>query len=941
MRLAQKPTSALGLIPLRASFSLCGLFLLLQPGPEGNAAESSTVERQIVKETQQLGRPVDVSAVGPIAFDIPPQPIASALIQFGEQAGMSVLVQHGASDLEASAGLTGVYAPLAGLERLLIDTCLDFELTDAGLTVFRPSEALQKCEQIRSPTKGIWGLIGALLGDVMLGGAAVAQEREIDSSHTFLEEIVVTAQRREESLLEVPLSITVFDGQALEQDGTGSLYDISGQTPGLVFTAFSIGQPEISIRGVSTKEDGASANDSTVVSIDDVYIAARTAQVFDIFDLERIEVLRGPQGTLYGKNSIGGSINFVTLKPSEEKILRVAQTVGNYKRLDTGFLASGPVGEGLAAKFSFSRRDHDGWLDNLHTNERQGGIQTFAWRAQAVWTPGPAWEVTASLDGASDDLGQSNREPIGSQGPLHNCPCAANPVAVNEALGGAGSAFDTLAETEGFTDRDVFGASLKAQWDFSDWASLVSITAFRQSDFDWLEDSEGLPPTAHVDLLPASPAGGPPRDLAVMIGPADSGFSFDVNDAAIEETQQFTQEVRLVSSADAALRWLGGLFYSNEDIERQETFNFTALGIGPENDFERSVQENKTDSFAAYGQAQYDLATRLTATLGLRYSYEKKKAGVGADNLTANPAAILLRGAPFPDTDGDGVRDGLARAKVSFNNLSWRLALAYSASDDVTLFTNIATGFKSGGFSGSASTLAVGVTPFDEETAISYEFGVKSRWLDRRLMLNASGFFVDYEDLQVTRFFQPAGNAFGEFITENAGEAEILGLEVELAAALTENLEVGGNYAYLDATFKEFTGSRSVAADGTITDPGTFNGNRLRIAPEHTASAYVKLGYTFGNGGSLEGKLKFRYQDDLFFDPDNNPINVSSNYSVLDAWSAYTTPDQRWELKLWMKNLTNKEYVTHGFTQRGSRIAFALFGEPRTYGITATYRFSE
>ena len=897
-----------------------------------------------MQEEQRLRQPVDASKPGPIRFDIPPQTIAPALIRFGEQAGMSVLIQHEASKVK-TAGLTGAYPPLTGLELLLAGTGLDFRVTDAGITVFRPKAALGEVNQtVATQAKkqtSIWSRIGALFAGIALGGGslAVAQEPGTDNGLVFLEEILVTAQRREESLLEVPLSITVFDGQALEQDGAASLHDISGQTPGLVFTAFSVGQPEISIRGVSTKEDGASANDSTVVSIDDVYIAARTAQVFDIFDLERIEVLRGPQGTLYGKNSIGGSINFVTLKPSEEKILRVAQTMGNYKRLDTGFLASGPLGEGLAAKISFSRRDHDGWLDNLHTGERQGGIQTFAWRAQAVWMPDPAWEVAATLDGASDDLGQSNREPIGSQGPLHDCPCAANPVAVNEALGGAEDAFNTLAETEGFTDRDVFGASLRAQWDFSDWASLVSITAFRKSDFDWLEDSEGLPPTAHVDLLPASP-GGPPRDLAIMTGPPASGFSFDVNDAAIEETRQFTQEVRLVSGAEATLRWLGGLFYSNEDIERQETFNFTALGIGPEDDLERSVQENETNSFAAYGQAQYDLMTRLTATLGLRYSYEKKKAGVGADNLTANPAAILLRGAPFPDADGDGARDGLARAKASFENLSWRLALDYAASDDVTLFTNIASGFKSGGFSGSASTLAVGVTPFDEETAISYEVGVKSRLLDQRLMLNASGFYVDYEDLQVTRFFQPAGNAFGEFITENAGEAEILGLEIELAAALTEHLEVGGNYAYLDATFKEFTGSPSVAADGTITDPGTFNGNRLRIAPEHTASAYVKLGYRFGNGGGLEGKFKFRYQDDLFFDPDNNPINVSSSYSVLDAWGAYTTPDQRWELKLWLKNIANKEYVTHGFTQRGSRIAFALFGEPRTYGVTATYRFS-
>lgn len=750
-------------------------------------------------------------------------------------------------------------------------------------------------------------------------------------STATIEEIVVTAQKREETLLEVPLSITVFSGKSLEQDGISNLQDIGSQTPGLVFTAFSVGQPEISIRGVSTKEDGASANDSTVVSIDDVYIAARTAQVFDIFDLERVEVVRGPQATLYGKNSIGGSINFVTLKPSEEKIFRIQQTFGNHTRLDTGVLISGPLSDKLAAKVSLSRRDHDGYLQNLLNGEEQGEIETYAWRAQAVWTPSSELEFIATLDGAKDDLGQTNREPIGSQGPLHDCGCAADPVAVNQALGGAGSAFDTLAETEGFTDRDVLGISLKTNWDFSDWASLTSITAYRTSDFDWLEDSEGLPPTAHVDLTAVDPA--------ILAGPASSGFSFDVNDAATEETKQFTQELRLVSNSDTKLRWIAGFFYSYEDIERTETFNFTALGIGPNNDLERSVQENETNSYAVFGQVQYDVLDQLTATLGLRYSYEKKKAGIGADNLNSNFAAILLRGAPFPDTNGDGVRDGLARAQASFNNLSWRVALDYAVNDDVTLFSNIATGFKSGGFSGSASTQAVATTPFEEEEATSYELGMKSRWLDDRVMLNVTGFFVDYEDLQVTRFFQPVGSAFGEFITENAGKAEISGVELEFAAVPTEHIEIGGNYAYLDATFKEFTGSPSIAASGAVIDPGTFDGNRLRIAPKNTASAYIKLSHNLGNGAALDGKFKIRYQDDMFFDPDNNPINVSPSHTILDAWAAYTTGDGKWEFKLWVKNITDKEYITHGFTQRGSRIAFGVFGEPRTYGGTVTYNF--
>ena len=751
-----------------------------------------------------------------------------------------------------------------------------------------------------------------------------------------LEEIVVTAQKREESLQEVPLAITVFSGKSLEQDSISNLQDIGSQTPGLVFTAFSVGQPEISIRGISSKEDGASANDSTVVSVDDVYIAARTAQVFDIFDLERVEVVRGPQATLYGKNSIGGTINFVTLKPSQEKIARIQQSAGNHKRFDTGILLSGPLSDDLAAKISFSRRDHGGWLNNLLTGEEQGGIETYAWRTQAVWTPSSDLEFIATFDGANDDIGQTNREPIGSAGPLHNCGCAADPVAVNQALGGAGSAFDTLAETEGFTDREVFGVSLKTSWDFSDWASIVSITSFRHSEFDWLEDSEGLPPTAHVDLRAP--------DRAVFLGPAASGFSFDVNDAAIEETDQFTQELRLVSSRDSRLRWIGGFFYSFEDIDRTETFSFTALGVGPDNSVERSIQQNETNSVAVYGQAQYDVSDKLTGTLGLRYSHEKKEASVGADSLSNNVATLLLAGAPFPDVDGDGVRDGLVDTEASFNNVSWRVALNYAVNEDISLYMNIATGFKSGGFSGSPSTQAVATTKFDEEEATNFEFGLKSRLMNNRLMFNITGFFVDYQDLQVTRFFQPAGNSFGEFITENAGEADISGIEIEFAAVLSDWLEIGGNYAYLDATFADFQGQPSVIgtdANGNqiLSDPGDFDGNTLRIAPENTASGYIMLNHNLANGGFLSGKFKARFQDDIFFDPDNNSINVSPSHTILDVWAAYTTPDSKWEFKLWAKNLSDKEYVTHGFTQRGSRIAFGIFGDPRSYGGTVTYNF--
>ena len=282
-----------------------------------------------------------------------------------------------------------------------------------------------------------------LLATGAMFATADAQEQGLQ-----IEEVTVTAQKREESMQEVPIAITAITGDVLREDTVRSLHDISEQIPNLVFSAFSPGQPEIAIRGIGTKEDGAAASDSTVVSIDDIYIAARTAQVFDIVDLERIEVLRGPQGTLYGKNSIGGSINFVTAPPTEDTRIRVAQTFGDYGRVDTGGLISGALGENLLGKFSFSRRKFDGYLDNLLYNEKWGEADTFATRAQLLWNASDNVDVLFGGDWSDDEIGATNREPIGSAGPLHDCGCVSDPVAVNIALGGDGDAHDTLAETD-------------------------------------------------------------------------------------------------------------------------------------------------------------------------------------------------------------------------------------------------------------------------------------------------------------------------------------------------------------------------------------------------------------------------------------------------------------------------------------------------------------
>ncbi len=761
-----------------------------------------------------------------------------------------------------------------------------------------------------------------------------------------LEEIVVTAQRRTESLQSVPMAVTALGGDDLRENNIATLDEVAGRTPGLVFSAFTLGQPEIAIRGISTKEDGPAASDAVVVSIDGVYIAARSAQTLDIFDLERVEVARGPQGTLAGKNSIAGSINFVTLQPSAETIVRLRQTVGNYDTFDTQGLVSGQIAKGLYGKFSFSRRKNDGFLTNVLKSyvdpislvempnpdfgKSQGELNNFSWRSHLRWEANERLTLTVMLDGADEHHGQTNREPVGSKGPLHDCGCASDPIAVNIALGGAGDPFTTLADTEGFANRDIWGLAVKTEYAF-DFADLSLIYSHREADFRFLEDSEGLPPFAPlIDLTGSSGNPGP-----LLTAPPDRGFTFDVNDSAVEKSVQNTVQAQLTSPAGERFTWILGSLLSFEDINRTERFFFPTLGgpqpapftapsfpFGPSDS--QSIQRMNGTSFAIFGQSSYDLTSDWKLTAGLRWSTERKE--VTVENQVISGLPLLLK--PFDPV----------QAHKSWSDLSWRVASDYRINDNVMAYALVSTGFKSGGFTGSPSTADQATTPFGKEKARNYEAGIKSDLFDRRARLNVTGFWTQIRGLQVTRFFQPVGATFGEFITENAGRARSRGVEVELTALLTNELEIGATYAYLDATFRRFTGQPSVAPDGSILEAGSFNGNELRESPPHSASGYAQYTHR-ADWGELTARVDVTYRDRMFFDPSNNPISRANAHDVWDARLSWRSPGGHWELSAWGKNIFDEEYITHLFTQRGGRIAFALFGDPARYGFTAEYNY--
>lgn len=774
-----------------------------------------------------------------------------------------------------------------------------------------------------------------------------AEDSEKSDEESGIHTITVTAQKRSESLQEVPLSITAFYGDKLREDAIKSVEGIAGQTPGLVFSAFSVGQPEIAIRGIGTKEDGAAASDSTVISVDDVYMSARTAQVFDIFDLERVEVLRGPQGTLYGKNSIGGSVNFVTSKPTSELNARVRATVGEYGRFDLGGMVNGELSEQLLGKVSFSRRSYDGHTTNVHNGQTMDSADTLAWRGQLMWLPTQNTEVLFTFDGADDELGDTFRKPVGSAGGATG-DNADNPIAVGEAFGIGGvndNPYITANDEVGYTDRDVNGYSVRVNWDQPDF-TFSSITSWRESDFDWQEDSEGLP----------GPSGGDPTL------PPEYGFRRDVTDSALEFTEQLTQELRLVSAGDQTVDWVAGLFYSEENIDRVETYCIPNCGKNmldvdyPEGSAQwpnalilnSSIQGNDSTSWAAYGQFTYHMDNDISVTAGLRYSYEEKDVTFAGDiDNGIAPVGVFVQ------------QNFSVAAKDDWSNVSGRVVVDWKLSDDLMTYASISNGFKSGGFIGSPSTPTRAMTSFDEETATNYEAGFKSTMLDNTLRVNGSLFYTDYQDLQVTRFSILADNptvSFGEFITENAASAEISGFEVEFTWLVTDSLELGGSYAYLDATYNDFRPKTANVAPGGGTEPcgpGTtavsndpadgclpnYSGNTLRQAPENMLHLYARHVFEMDNGSNIISKLSLRYQDDSFYDPDNNDIAVIPEYTILDGLLSWQSASEDWTVTGWVKNITDEYYRVHVYTQRSSSIAFANFGTPRTVGLTVEYNY--
>lgn len=725
--------------------------------------------------------------------------------------------------------------------------------------------------------------------------AATEEEQAIEEAlqrQPFAGEITVTSRRVEENIQDVPIAVSVVMGEQLVDVAATTISELQGYVPNLsiyqgrnqssTLTAF--------IRGVGQSDPLWGVDPGVGLYIDDVYIARAQNALLDVYDVQRVEVLRGPQGTLYGKNTIGGAIKYVTKPMSDTPEGRFSLGYGSFGtqeyRLDLG----GPIVEGkLRGKIAVAKLLRDGYGTNLYQNRDVSDKDTTAYRAALEWLPSDNVTLQLNFDRTEDDA-----EPVGLTRLEANPFCV---VFTGVACPPYPNLFDTESGIDPVNEAESTGYSLALTWDINDALRFKSITAYRETDTrNWID----------FDTTP----------LAI----ADSEATY--------YDDQTTQEFQLLYTGSGRLSGVLGLYY----------FDGTAGGIVEAIFFTNFPNTTEgfveTKSYSFYADARYKLTDRMTLNLGLRPTREEKR-GVAFNvyNTDNNFTDYFFVAADFDD-------------ETTFTSWAPKLGLDYQFNQDVMGYVTVNQGFKSGGYNVRAQSTLFPETalPFDDEVMTVAEVGVKSVLADQKLVLNAAVFYGDYTDIQVSTFTSYDSNGdgvddafFGNFL--NAGDATIQGLEVEYAYASDSWYGLSGYLAYLDAEPDSFLDENN---DGFVDTQVITN------APELTGAIRFNVDFP-AFGGLITGSVGYSYRDDSVLtneggpDPRNPAVPLEpimqESYGLVDAWIAWLSPDAKWRIGLSAKNLTDEEYLTSGYNLPVLGAIQGSYGAPRTIIGTIEFRF--
>jgi iron complex outermembrane receptor protein len=750
-------------------------------------------------------------------------------------------------------------------------------------------------------------------GTVAAQPGASAQLAAPAASSDTVGDIIVTAEKRSTSINKVGLTIAAFDSATLQKQGVASVKDIAKLVPGLTYTESASSTPVYTLRGVGFYETSLAGYPDVSVYVDQVPLQFPVLTTQAGLDLERVEVIKGPQGILFGQNSTGGAINYVAAKPTEAFHAGASVSVGRFNRIEgTGYL-SGKIAEDLTARLSFKVENGDPWQYSYTRNDKLGKIRNYVGRLLLDWAPSDRMTFTLNVNGwvnkSDPQAGQYfNFRPQIVQS--RNLPIlAAIPFAPEN-----NRAADWAFRLRG--DENMYQLSLRTDYEISDDVTTTSITSYASYNKDDVDTNSGL-------------------SIANEEVAGHRGF-----------IRTFTQELRVANASANRLRWTVGGNYEKSHVYEFVEFRYPfatladTFGVNANNYYSNQHMEN----YAAFGNIDFDVLPNLTIKGGARYTENRHKylecnndIGTGeyaaffsnlssllsGKKVTIPPGgcALLDQFTFLPGPDNDHLNE---------HSLSWRAGLDYRVHPGTLLYVNISKGYKAGGFSTLGASTTKQLAPVVQESLLDYEAGFKIQLFDKRVQLNGAAFYYDYANKQVrTKLIDPI---FGVIDTlANVPKSSVKGAELSIAARPAAGLDLTASATYLDAKVKQYIGVNGI---GTVAN---FAGTPLPFSSKWQTAATVDYQWDLSGGykASVGGTLT--YHSSTFSVVGGGDVARVDPYALLDLRASVTFPDQRLQFSIWGRNVTDKYYWTNVVNVYDTSVRYT--GQPVTYGATVSFKY--
>ena len=790
------------------------------------------------------------------------------------------------------------------------------------------------------------------------------------SRGSVIEEVIVTANKREQNLNDVGSAVTAIGGQALADQRIRSVEDISALIPSLKFSESGAGTPIYTLRGIGFNEESLGVAPAVSVYTDEIPLPFPVLTLRSAIDLERVEVLKGPQGILFGQNSTGGAINYIAAKPTDTFEYGADVSAGRFNSIDGNAFISGPVGDNAGMRLAVQAADSDGWQRSLtRPDDRNGAEKYVSGRFTFTYNPSDDFRLRAtalawqdkSEPQAAQLIAVRAQNPADTQAPLFTAPFGTSDQRVADWTTSSDYVVFTDVSTGDFSispqktpnltprsDRTLVQGSLRMEYDIGDSLTLTSLTSYLDYDQSLYSDKDGT------------------SQAVANIGDG------------VADIESFQQELRLANANPDRLNWVVGANYEDSSTFEDQYLTFANGSSSSANTLfintTGSIVIQDITNYAFFANVEYEVLDSLLVKLGGRYTNSSNDAELctkgNGDGLVSTLFNIIggFSGNPFDPIGLDdcyvlnaqGVPGDIIYDTLDQSNFSWRAGIDYLPSEDTLFYTNISKGYKAGSFPTLASADYLAYRPVTQESVMSYEAGIKTSFADRRAQFNGAVFFYDYTDKQIRgKVVDPIFDVLDTLI--NVPKSEVFGAEAELTLRPADGLTLTTAVTYLDSEVKAdggvpFVGpsvyGNSCPDSNGNPGPCDFTGSNLPFTPEWAYSQSIDYRRQIGNGtlfmganvygqtesfSTLNGsKIGFRELEN-----DRNAPNIDlpfkiPSYTLVDARIGYEFGNGRYSIMLWGKNIFDKYYVTNASHFLDTTIRFT--GQPRTYGLTLSIR---